>query len=925
MWVFRWVLMVLIGTAGVCAAHAATVRVGVLAFQGVEAATARWQSTVDYFQQKIPEHRFELRPLSYEDLNEEIKNARLDFVFTNPEHYVVLRNVYGLRPMATLSAKLAGKVVDNYGSAIFTRADQVSIRELSDVKKARVAAVGLYSLAGFLMAADEFMAVGIDLLGNDIKSLQFTGVPHSKVVEEVLAGRADVGIVRSGVLERMIDQGRMTWRDIRVLNLKPPSYYPQAVSTALYPEWPFAASAQVDPNLIRQLTVALLQIPADSVAAQKGGYVGFLPPANYAPVEMLMRRLNIYPDVEEKPLLRLLWSRYSQQAQWAMGAGFMGLIALAFWLYRHNRRLRTLTRLYEDARPGLQVTAAAFSSQVGLVVTDEATRIIRANPAFCEMFGFDERALIGKNTAMLRSPAMPMGSLRRIWPRLQKKGQWQGELIGKRHSGENITCAVTISRIAADDLGIQGYVGSFVDVSEQKAAESQIRQLAYYDNLTELPNRRLFLERLSQVMASRRAEAPLGALLFIDLDHFKVLNDTHGHVVGDQLLRDIALRLNRLMTEDSMAARLGGDEFVVMLCHLAREPVEAIDKAMAFAHRVRSSILAPYRLDAPSETNLSESVHLHYNCTGSIGVALFGQKDEAISEVLKRADVAMYQSKHAGRNAVSLFDPQVQKQIHDRLALSGELNVALERGELFLLYQLQVDSQGRPVGAEGLLRWKHPSNGMISPVEFIPLAEESGVILPIGEWVLRQACSILVRWSSQPGFECLPISVNVSPRQFTDTDFVPKLQRMLQETGVQPGRLMLEITEGIVLQNTEQVIEKMQSLCAIGVKFSIDDFGTGYSSLSYLQRLPLREVKIDRAFIRDLVDNKNSEAIVRAIVALGASMDLQVVSEGVENEEQKMRLIDLGCNALQGYLIGKPVMLDDLEALVRTRTAFSVS
>ncbi len=590
-------------------------------------------------------------------------------------------------------------------------------------------------------------------------------------------------------------------------------------------------------------------------------------------------------------------------------------LGLLGWMWRSNRRLRDMTRLYRQAQPGLQVTAAAFSSQVGLIVTDEQTRIVRANQAFCDMLGYVEAQLIGLSTGQLRGASVPQGEIRELWNALQARGRWQGDLVCRHGAGHDLACQVTITAIRSDEFGLSGYVGSFVDMSEQKKTETEIRQLAFYDTLTELPNRRLFLERLQGAVASSLHGQTLGALMFIDLDHFKILNDTHGHLVGDQLLQHIAQRLNALVGGEALAARLGGDEFVVMLTDLEFNESTAMARALTLARGVQAAILLPYHLSTLGDQ--SEAQHtLRYSCSASIGVTLFGLQAEAVTEVLKRADVAMYQSKHSGRNAIRQYDPAAQRVLNEQAMLTADLNQALDEGQLFLHYQLQTNAQGRAVGAECLLRWQHPVRGLVSPVDFIALAEDSGAILPIGSWVLSSACATLAAWARHPGFSALSLSVNVSPRQFAEDDFVARVQQALQASGASAELLTLEITEGIVLQNADQVIAKMHQLRALGVGFSIDDFGTGYSSLSYLQRLPLREVKIDKAFVNDLTHNLGSQAIVRAIIALSASMALTVVSEGVETEAQKDQLLAMGCHLLQGFLIARPMPLQALEALL---------
>ena len=906
---FALALLLFIGSAS---GADTVVKVGVLSFESKPDTASRWQPTANYLNASLPQQRFEFVPLNYDELNAAVKADDVDFVLTNPEHYVVLRNVFRLSPVLTLNALINKKASSTFGGVIFTRKESTDILQLGDVKGRRVAAVGLYSLGGFLAAADVFRQQHVDLRSSDVRSLTFTGTPHSKVVLEVMAGNSDVGIVRTGVLEQMAERGKLDLSKVRVLNEQPQSLYPQRLSTDLFAEWPVAAMPKTPPELIKAVALALLNIPHDSSYAHAGNYYGFYPPANYAPVEELMRRLKVYPNVESLPLWKELWLTYSEEIEFLIFILFLAGAGASIYLWIGNRRLRNLSLLYQEAQSGLKVTAAAFESQVGIIVTDDQTRIVRANAAFTEMFGYAEPQLLGHSTSMLRSGVIPEGTLRQLWPVLLAEGHWQGELACRHQSGKVLPCVVAITALRQDSNAATGFVGSFLDISIQKQAENEARQLAFYDQLTELPNRRLFIDRLQTELTQAVQNSQLGALMFIDLDDFKVLNDTYGHTVGDQLLRLIAARLKRLAGSSALAARLGGDEFVVMLPGLGADAEAAQEKATTFAWQVRRSILDPYELSTFRKDPL-EGQFLHYNISGSIGVALFGEKDEPVVEVLKRADVAMYQSKEAGKDTIRMYDPRVQNALNERVALSTDLNAALAKGELLLQYQLQAFAHGKVFGAECLLRWRHPVRGMVSPVEFIALAEDSGAIIGIGEWVTRQACETLARWATDEHMEPLTLSVNVSPRQFTDVDFVLRVEKILRETGANPQRLCLEITEGIVLQDADQVIEKMRRLRSNGLSFSIDDFGTGYSSLSYLQRLPLRELKIDKTFVNDLASNTTSESIVRAIVALGLGMKIDVLAEGVETDVQKDRLTALGCDRLQGYLFARPMNLDAME------------
>ena len=440
------------------------------------------------------------------------------------------------------------------------------------------------------------------------------------------------------------------------------------------------------------------------------------------------------------------------------------------------------------------------------------------------------------------------------------------------------------------------------EISEHAQAEDTIRNLAFYDPLTLLPNRRLLIDRLHQALALSSRKMRHGALLFIDLDNFKLLNDTHGHDLGDQLLVEVARRLQGCVREGDSVARLGGDEFVVMLEDLDETATEAANQAEMVAEKIIDRLARPYLLGT-----------LEHHSTASLGITLFRDKSDGLDDLLKRADMAMYQAKASGRNTLRFFDPTMQASVQARAQLEAELRQAIKRNEFICHYQPQVDRQGRVVGAEALARWQHPVRGLILPGTFISLAEETGLIIPIGQLLLRQTCEQLAAWARHPDTAHLTVSFNVSARQFHHPDFVPMVEAVVTATGIQASRLILEITESLLLEKIEDSIARMHALKQRGVRFSIDDFGTGYSSLAYLKRLPLDELKIDRSFVADIESDENDAAICAAFVSLAHILGLRVVAEGVETEEQRYFLATVHpCDLLQGYLFGRPCPASEL-------------
>lgn len=450
--------------------------------------------------------------------------------------------------------------------------------------------------------------------------------------------------------------------------------------------------------------------------------------------------------------------------------------------------------------------------------------------------------------------------------------------------------------------------GFIQDITTRKENETRIEQLAYYDSLTYLPNRRLLFERLNTKLAGADRSEQSNALLFLDLDNFKILNDIHGHEYGDILLRMTADRITQSIRTGDTASRVGGDEFVVILEGLSQLPIQAAAEVEKIVAKIGDVLTQPYEIN-----------EIQYATSCSIGIVLFNDHSLSGSELMKQADIAMYQAKQAGKNTHLFFDPDMQKDIAERVSTEAELERAIVEGEFELYYQPQCNQYDEVLGAEALIRWNHPYKGVISPLQFIPLAEETGLIIPIGEWVISAACAQLKLWQTDKSTCNLSLSVNVSQKQFQQSDFIEKIKGIIAEYGVEANKLKIELTESVLAKDLELTVIRMNELGKMGIKLSLDDFGTGYSSLQYLKTLPLYQLKIDYSFVRDLSIDSNDRAIVKTIISMAKGLGLGVIAEGVETIEQKKYLLSKGCMLYQGFLFSQPLPIDKFEMLLRDK------
>ncbi len=558
------------------------------------------------------------------------------------------------------------------------------------------------------------------------------------------------------------------------------------------------------------------------------------------------------------------------------------------------------------AETDLRVAAVAFESQESIMITDATSVILRINKAFTETTGYETNEIIGKTPSLLKSGRHSADFYAEMWETLRDTGTWQGEIYDRRKNGEIYPKFLTISAVKGDNGNVTHYVGTHLDITISKAATAEIERLAFYDPLTELPNRRLLQDRLKLALTSSNRSGRKGALLFIDMDNFKTLNDTLGHDMGDVLLQQVGQRLESCTRNGDTVARLGGDEFVVMLEYLSMQDLEAATQTEHIGNKILAILNQPYDLALRT-----------YHCTPSIGAVLFHDHDRTIEELLKQADIAMYQAKASGRNTLRFFDPQMQLSIDALAEQEADLRLALAEKQFILYYQAQVDHNHQVIGAEVLIRWQHPRRGLISPLDFIPLAEETGLILPVGQWVLETACAQIKRWENTEQTKHLKLAVNVSAKQFHQADFVKQVSDALHLSDINPARLKLELTETLVLDNIAETIHKMNAMRELGVLFSMDDFGTGYSSLAYLTQLPLTQLKIDQSFVRNIGVKATDAVIVQTIIGMGQNLGLAIIAEGVETEQQRDFLQQNGCLLFQGYLFSKPVPIEQFELLLK--------
>jgi diguanylate cyclase (GGDEF)-like protein/PAS domain S-box-containing protein len=862
--------------------------VGVLTFRPPEVGLAQWKPLADYLNRTVEGASFEVQLFTYDDLQQAIRDQRVDLVLTQPGEYVRMVHENGLSaPLATMIGLEGRAPVRAMGGAILVRSERGDLRDLQDLQGRSIATVSRLSFGGYQLQAFELAHHGIKP-----SHLLETGLPQDRVIDALLAGKVDAAFVRTGMLESLEREGKLRPGELKVLGQQNYPGYPYALSSRLYPEWPMVAMSHVPEELSVRVAGALLSLPHGGPVARRMGIYGFTIPADYEPVRAMMREMRAPPF--DKPL-PVRWHDVWQQYSFQIVAGVLILLLLM---------LTALRELWARQR------IASFSNAMGegMFVLDRNGRATYVNRAAARLLGYPHESLRGKKllpliAAPLAAADQPGGQNPLLDPQRWQLA-YEGENLFISASGKTFPVEVSSRPVLRKKRFVRS-VTVFSDISERKAHSEHIYQLAYHDSLTGLPNRRLLLQRLQERLA-RGTASQRGALLFSDLDRFKQINDTLGHKVGDALLQAVAGRLLHLVGERGLVAHTGGDEFAVLLERLDADPERAATQARELAEQLRQTMREPLGVGSQ-----------YHQISASVGVAMFDGPETGADELLKRADMAMYQAKAAGRNAIRFFDHDIAVQLSQRVGLEAELNQALTLQQFRVHYQPQFDSAGVMVGAEALVRWQHPQRGLVMPGQFIAVAEESGLILPLGQWVLEQVCHQIAAWNAHPVLGQLAVSVNLCAHQLLQANFVESVTSVLMASGADPRRLQLELTESVLAQNMEDVSEKMRRLVKLGVNFSLDAFGTGYSSLSYLKRLPIQQLKIDASFVRDLESDPNDVAITQTVIALGRSLGLEVIVEGVETVAQRDILLQQGCRLFQGYLYARPQAVADLVDLVK--------
>ena len=938
------------------------IKIGVLAERGIEATLKRWTPLTKYLNTKLEHHYFTVLPLDFNQLSENIENIennKIHFFITNPLNYVQLEHLYGASRIATLlnSNSATQDKFSKYGGVIFTNYDKQNINSIEDIKGKSFAAVDKQSFGGWIMAYEELITHGVTQ--DDIKISYLK--THDAVVNAVIKGQVESGTVRTDTLERMVKEGTINLSDIKVLNAKNHKDFPYLVSTQLYPEWPFSKLMDTSNKLANEVLSALLNIQPFHKEFEKTITDDWTVPLDYNAVHALLKKLHISPyDLHEINLVNI-FKKYAL----VIYAITLGLILLIFRLIYINKLNSTLdgynlklditnrelafqnkekdkradelalANIEKDKRADelalaniekekqanelalsnlaniekekrvneLALAANVFThARESIMITDAKGNIIKVNDTFTSTSGYSSKEAIGKKPLILQSGRQSPEFYADLWQTLLKEDYWSGEIWNKRKNGEVYAVIQTISAVR-DKHGITThYVSLANDITPMKAHQKQLEHIAHYDLLTNLPNRVLLADRLSQAMLQCGRHEQSLAVVFLDLDGFKAINDTYGHDMGDELLIALSIRMKEALREGDSLARIGGDEFVAVLTDLST--VEDSEP-----------VLERLLLSASEPVTIGDIV---LSISASIGVTLYPQDSVDVDQLMRHADQAMYVAKESGKNRYHLFDTAQDDAVKVQRESLEAIRSGLDNHQFVLNYQPKVNMRtGIVTGFEALIRWQHPERGLLNPIDFLPVIENNAMSIEVGEWVIDRALTQISLWQTM-GLK-LPIStsVNIAAVQLQQTDFVDRLKLLLAaHPDVEPRYLELEVLETTAIDDVHHVSTIMNACIELGVNFALDDFGTGYSSLTYLRRLPASIIKIDQTFVRDMLHDSDDLAIVEGVIALAKSFKRDVIAEGVETIEHGTVLLQLGCDLAQGYGIARPMPASDIPTWV---------
>lgn len=1009
----RYMLVLGLSTFGMVQADQAksTLNLAVFKHTNTETTLKHFQPLADYLSQALPNHQVKLYAMGDSELRTVIEFKQVDLVIANPFLYQTIRHETPLnKAIATLQTAYKNKILNTYGGVIFTRADHEDIQTLNELAQKTIAISSFRSSGGFIMPMAEIVK-HTKLRQPDLNFI--TVHDHEHVIKAVLSGKADVGFVRSGILEQWISEGKLSPLDFKVIHSRNLFNYPFQLSTTLYPEVPFVVLSHVDDATTKQIATALYQLTPDHPIAKRTQIAGFIPPLDYLPFEKILRDLQLEPfNIPPKFSFKQFWQQYTLDI--ILGGSLIAILILSLLrtvyqnqqiikhqqqyerlvdeigenyclysldaqgiityisdsaagifeipvsqiLHQHWKELLTLIPEEEasveeyiesllqkqqsknefslrfDSDSGkrktlkliqhatlnkfdklisidglieniteqteteneLRQAASVFThAQEAILITDPSGVILNVNQAFEYITGYQKTEALGNTPKLLNSGKQDKAFYENMWHQLIKEGKWAGEIWNKRKDGRIYPEKLTISAIYNEDNSVKNYIALFSDITVEKEQRSQLELIAHYDMLTGLPNRMLFADRLNQAIASTKRHGTSIAVLFIDLDGFKAVNDQHGHQAGDYLLKTIGRRFKSAIRDEDSISRYGGDEFVAVILN-------------ADQLKTLTPLLQRF-LDHANEPIVYED--MTFSVSASIGVTFYHHyQDLDAEQVIRQADQAMYQAKTRGKNQTFVFDQSQTNQAASAEILT--LQQAMNDNEFRLYYQPKVNLKtGELYGLEALIRWQHLQKGLLPPSEFVHLFKDPALAFDAGFWVIEAALKQMQVWLEQGN--TLPVSVNIDGTLLLDQRFSNHLQALLdQYHQIPPSMLTFEILETSVIEDIVSTTKVMKQCTAMGIQFAIDDFGTGYASLTYLKTLPVHELKADLSFVKDLQTDPQSLSIMESIIAMGNAFNLHVVAEGVETEHVASLLLQLGYELIQGYEISRPMPADQV-------------